>query len=348
MSQIEHVVLKDPKPVNFMDEIIQSVPIGNMYTEQVLDFAKEMSDKLVMPNGTSSDLTLNNKEHLILSLLVDGKAVYVDLNEFICNKTRVIKNIERFLIGSFTVLYIVHRRELRHKHATVTHTYAVNGVGQLDSLYNKGLAVYSFADNKMRFIPETIYEHAVTKLWFEPECRTDRVSLHYTHNVSNDVKRCTVRVPRKHSNLMYSFSELLAGFKISNDLTTIKVQLAIDPTISYTLPNPWVIEAYNNRPAVQPLDLLNKLRMLTEIYKLDKLLPSLGIKTPQLLDKQIKLFGVGRFFVYYPEHIKDAYLVKLNKLYRAYGIDTFIKKAHATSRHAWDRHNRHYVEFNFK
>lgn len=352
MSELRTVVTQLNGASDHLDEISRMVTITNATKSELLKFAVDMEGKQVMSTGTSSTLKLSPKEFCFLTILTADGIEVTNLENFLKPDTRELPNIERFLVDSSARLYIAYRRHEKHKYALITRTYLNDAVGVLKHLTVTAHGVYSFKDNVIRFMGDTFINLPILKMNIEPECRVDRIMVNMSMSKGKDIYNDT-KYYSKHrvdDDKYYKLSRLIAGFKISNDLQTVTLKLAIDPTVGYRFPNPWLLDELGIAKPFGITELTAKLEFFTEVYKLKRLIPRLGLPLKDSLSMdQIKLFGIGRFFEYYPKSCKvGSDLEYINKLYAKYNMHEVMRNSMNTSRFAQDHTNRNYIEFRFK
>lgn len=334
-----------------METIERMVSISHVGIPTLLNFAKEMENKLVVPTGTSSDITLGKKESIILSVVTNAGLETYLLDEFVDKQTGVIKNVERFLIDVNARIHVTYKRKPRHKFAIVTYSYLLDANGIIKSTDEHKYSVFDIPTGKINSIGDTILNLRVLRFNYIPEFHnTPSVRTDYNtpnrHNVFKETKYFNSL--RSDEVQYFNLSRLLAGFKISADLKKLHIKLTIDPRFRYTIDNPWLLDELGRSKKFGMAEFTTKLEYLTEIHKLKHSLPMSGFNKAKLTIEQIKLFGLGRFFQYHIESSPTDEIRKINLLYEKYGIHTVMKEHMCTTRQARSHSSGNYVEFNFK
>lgn len=334
-----------------METIERMVTISHVGIPTLIEFAREMENKLVVSTGTSSDITLGKKESIVLSVVTNAGLETYLLDEFVDNQTGVIKNIERFLIDANARIHITYKRRRRHKFAIVTHSYLIDALGVIKVTDENKYSVFDIPTGKINSISDTILNLRILRFNYIPEFHnTPSVRVDYItpsqHNVFKETKYFS-SLYAEHVRY-FNLSRLLAGFKISADLKKLHIKLAIDPRFRYTIDNPWLLDELGISKKFDTAEFTAKLEYLTEIHKLKHSLPMSGFSKAKLTMEQIKLFGLGRFFNYHIESSATDDIRKINLLYEKYGIHTVMKEHMCTTRQARSHSSGNYVEFNFK
>lgn len=329
-----------------LDEIARMVTITHAKMSDLIGFAVDMKGMLVKPEGTSSDLKLTSKEECFLTVLTDNGLETRSLHNY--TKNGVLLNIERFLVDTSARIYVTHKRKERHSYSTVIAGYMTDAMGNIKKI--SGLSHGVVTQQHIRFMTDSILNLPITRFELIPLVCSDSIRYDYVINKEQHVQRDTryFSCDRADTLKIYELSRLLAGFKISNDLKKVSFKLTIDPTINFVIKNPWLLDELGKAEKFTYTDLISLLEYFTELYKLKYMLPKMGFKDKQLDMQQIKLFGLGRFFVYYPKDLNPGRLRDINDLYQKYGLTNLFRDATNTSRHARDHLNRFYIEFNFK
>lgn len=346
MSELTQVV--EPKVTlgGFMEDILDKPVVSGAPLDELLKFAEETTFRMLGPVCSSNDLTLTANEILIMELWTARGPVYHNLEKYIgCEPSGgTVPNIERFLVDSGSRLYVGYRKNVKSNNFTIIHTYTTNADHQLKHISPEMLMSYNVKDDVLTKMLPNINSVVATSLTVVPRQYTTGLEYKYKHRIFKNTRTETTSVPRSDGNALYCIFRHLRGFKISDDLRTMSISLAIDPTWHIKVANPWVDSAGQYGLS----DFLYTLRSLEELYKLKVLIPRAMPKADLTMD-HVKLFGIGSFFSYQKSpYLNDSLVLEINELYRKLGVYTLIEAAGATSDHAHDHKNRFYVEWKQK
>lgn len=293
----------------------------------IVDMAKELGkDCNGAINGTITDVTITRSELLYLIINSPNNQITLfSLDQFFDGRT--LHCLERFLHFPYTSIIITRKLPGDARYQPLLKSFSCDAMGNLNVI-NSGdnHAVIDVCAFKKLYLNKNIFGHCATSMKFKYHYLTRSLYMHYRYVRDGDVYTKSVKTHPNATEHMFELYKYISGFKVLKDLKTLRVSLIIDPRAYYDIENPWYSET--DKPVDEAKgysELIRQARMLTEYYKLNNMLGSSGIDLRNLPNDHIRLFGLGRFFVYNMDDITDPYQRKLNELYVKYGWDKRVQ-----------------------
>lgn len=286
----------------------------------LISYANSMAGRQITAAASSSDIELWKNEKVLLELIgVGGISTYHELDESVVDGKLV--NIERFLIDSSALLHVVRRMGKSHAWRVVN-SYATNMHHQLASVDTPLLLrVWNSKRNSIASMSANRGNYIMTRTeMLEVGNSMPTIKFRYW---SHPFTKYDTWWGKSNDGWWDVFKEI-TGWKVSADLETVTFTLRIDPNWYYTIPNPWL----QNKRKFGMEDLIRLVRMITEYYKLRKVVAELKRTGVPITWRVIKAMSIGNYY----DHRKgiktdDNLHVKINRYYHNLGLAAMFEQA---------------------